>query len=77
MSQPDRPDIIATMRFRTTEEGGRNGPILTDILGTMFVLGSEVFDCVLMLEDRPHLVLMRRAGEFSATDTRCVRTLLT
>ena len=49
MSQQDFPDIIAKIRFRTTAEGGRNGPILTDTLRGMFVLGSEVFDCLLML----------------------------
>lgn len=48
MPQQDRPDIITKIRFRTTAEGGRNRPILTDTLRCMFVLGLEVFDCLLM-----------------------------
>lgn len=50
MSQKESPDIIATIRFRTTAEGGRNGPILTDTLRCMMVFGPEVFDCLLMLQ---------------------------
>ena len=47
----DSPEIIARIRFYSTKEGGRAGPTPTDTLRCMFVLGEEMYDCVLVLKD--------------------------
>ena len=45
----DQPDIIAEVRFRAREEGGREGPTPADRLGCIFEIEGENFDCFLLL----------------------------
>lgn len=51
MQQNDSPDIVAKVRFYSTAEGGRLGPIVaTKIFKCIFVLPWGNFDCGLMVE---------------------------
>jgi hypothetical protein len=44
-----QPDIIASVRFYTTEAGGRKGPTPPDKFGCPFDFQGEKFDCRLLL----------------------------
>lgn len=45
------PDIIATVYFYSTAEGGRQGPTPPDELACVFALERECFDCRLLLSE--------------------------
>jgi hypothetical protein len=49
--QEQHPDIIATIQFRTTAEGGRKGPTPKDMFRCPFIFGQEAFDCGLHLNE--------------------------
>ena len=40
-----RPEIRAHVRFLTTAEGGRKGPVLTPWLGCPVQVGADYYDC--------------------------------
>lgn len=44
-----KPEIIATVRFLNTDEGGRKGPTPDKSFGCLFSFGEENFDCRLDL----------------------------
>jgi len=44
-------DIVARVRLYTTAEGGRDGPTPVGSFGCLFVLGSSLFDCRLLLAE--------------------------
>src|SRR5437762_2736828 len=46
-----RPDIIASLHFFGTDEGGRNGPTPPKIFRCPLEFDGEKFDCVLHLEE--------------------------
>jgi hypothetical protein len=46
-----KPDIVASLRFYTTSEGGRKGPTPPDKLGCPFEFQGELFDCRLLLDE--------------------------
>ena len=46
-----KPDIIASLRFYTTAEGGRTGPTPPDKLGCPLEFQGEFFDCRVLLDD--------------------------
>ena len=45
-----KPDIIVSLRFYTTAEGGRKGPLPPEKFGCPFEFQGELFDCRLLLE---------------------------
>ena len=45
-----KPDIIASVRFYSTAEGGRTKPTAPDKFGCPFEFEGEKFDCRLLLE---------------------------
>jgi hypothetical protein len=47
----DRPDIIATVRFLTTEAGGRKGPTPASVFRCMLRFEGHLFDSVLLLHE--------------------------
>ena len=46
-----RPDIIATVRFYSTEAGGRKGPTPPNMFGCPLEFEGEMFDCRLVLNE--------------------------
>lgn len=46
-----KPDILATVKFYSTEKGGRNGPTRSDFFSCPFVFNNQYFDCRLLLKD--------------------------
>jgi hypothetical protein len=46
-----KPDLIANIQLRTTDEGGRKGPTLAEYLRCIFGFQAEFFDCQLLLQD--------------------------
>jgi hypothetical protein len=45
------PDILATVRFLSTDEGGRHGPITAPHLGMIMEYGGELWESRLLLHD--------------------------
>jgi hypothetical protein len=45
------PDILATVYFYPSDEGGRQTPTPSDKLNCIFDLGGEYFDCRLLLNE--------------------------
>jgi hypothetical protein len=43
------PDAIINVRFRTTDEGGRSGPVLGDSYSCPLFVDGEGFDCRILL----------------------------
>ena len=45
------PDILATVHFYKTEEGGRKGPTPMEFFACPFVFQGKLYDCRLLLWD--------------------------
>ncbi len=46
------PDITIEVRFKTTAEGGRAGPVFGKQFGCPMFIAGEAFDCRLLIEGR-------------------------
>lgn len=46
------PDITIEVRFKTTAEGGRAGPVVGTQFGCPMYIAGEAFDCRLLIEGR-------------------------
>jgi len=46
-----KPDIIVSLRFYTTAEGGRKGSLSQEKFGCPFEFQEVLFDCRLLLEE--------------------------
>lgn len=46
-----KPDIIVSLQFYTTAEGGRKEPLPPEKFGCPFEFQGELFDCRLLLEE--------------------------
>jgi hypothetical protein len=47
-----KPDITITVRFKTTAEGGRAGPVRGERFGCPMFISGEAFDCRLVTKGR-------------------------
>lgn len=48
-----KSDITIEVRFRTTEEGGRSGPVVGAQFSCPMLISGEAFDCRLLTEGQP------------------------
>jgi hypothetical protein len=52
MSEHHRSDIVATLQFVPTDQGGRGSPIVRPIFGCIFEHGGEANDCGLIINEK-------------------------
>lgn len=45
-----KPDVCITVRFKTPEEGGRQGPVLGTLYACPMMIDGEGFDCRLIIK---------------------------
>jgi hypothetical protein len=49
-------DVVAELKFITTNEGGRTGATPSNFLNCIFVFRENNYDCRLLLEDIGHIL---------------------
>ena len=47
-----KPDIDIEIRFKKSEEGGRQSPIVGDVYGCPMIIDGEAFECRLVFENK-------------------------